>query len=49
VSAHTLRYCERALLEGRRKSVLAGLAETKQNLEPIEGKINYHRERLDQP
>jgi hypothetical protein len=49
VSARTLRYYERALLEGDRKSVLARLAETKQSLELVEGKINHYRERLDQP
>jgi DNA-binding transcriptional MerR regulator len=37
-----------ALLEAHRESVLARLAETKQNLELIEWKINYYRERLDQ-
>jgi DNA-binding transcriptional MerR regulator len=36
-----------ALLEAHRESVLARLAETKQNLELIEWKINYYRERLD--
>ncbi len=38
-----------ALLEAHRESVLARLAETKQSLELIEWKINYYRERLDQP
>jgi hypothetical protein len=36
-----------ALLEAHRESVLARLSETKQNLELIEWKINYYRERLD--
>jgi DNA-binding transcriptional MerR regulator len=36
-----------ALLEAHRESVLRRLEETKQNLELIEWKINYYRERLE--
>jgi DNA-binding transcriptional MerR regulator len=36
-----------ALLEAHRESVLHRLEETKENLELIEGKINYYRERLE--
>ena len=36
-----------ALLEAHRESVLGRLEETKQNLELIEWKINYYRERLE--
>jgi DNA-binding transcriptional MerR regulator len=36
-----------ALLEAHRKSVLHRLEETKRNLELIEWKINYYRERLE--
>ena len=38
-----------ALLEAHRASVFARLEETKQNIELIEWKINYYRERLEQP
>jgi DNA-binding transcriptional MerR regulator len=37
-----------ALLEAHRESVLARLRKTKQNLELIEWKITYYRERLEQ-
>jgi DNA-binding transcriptional MerR regulator len=37
-----------ALLERHREAVLARLQETTQNLELIEWKINYYRERLEQ-
>ena len=37
-----------ALLEAHRETVLAQLQETKQNLELVEWKINYYRERLEQ-
>jgi DNA-binding transcriptional MerR regulator len=36
-----------ALLEAHRESVLHRLEETRQNLELIEWKINYYRERLE--
>jgi hypothetical protein len=37
-----------ALLEAHRETALAQLQETEQNLELVEWKINYYRERLEQ-